>query len=307
MKFRGHESFFIRKGWLHKGLKHVRNDDRIFIAKDRNPTQVLGIGTNMVKSLQYWMQAVGLAEELRENNVTVQRLTNFANIVWEYDKYLEEEGTIWLIHYNLATNNDLATTWYWFYNEFNVKEFTKDDFVNSLNGYVRYNLEGQVALSSLEDDFACLINTYIPRRKTHPERVSPENTIDSPLGVLGLIDIIDSKAKIYRKINLKKDSIDPLILLAVIVDQYNKNGASMSREIKISSLLNDPCNIGKVFLLDLNTINYYLDILQEMGLIKVIRTAGLDVVKLTTDLSYDELLIEYYKGLNTVGLRGEND
>lgn len=81
----------------------------------------------------------------------------------------------------------------------------------------------------------------------------------------------------------------------------------MSREIKISSLLNDPCNIGKVFLLGLNTINYYLDILQEMGLIKVIRTAGLDVVKLTTDLSYDELLIEYYKGLNTVGLRGEND
>ena len=60
------------------------------------------------------MQAVGLAEELRENNVTVQRLTNFANIVWEYDKYLEEEGTIWLIHYNLATNNDLATTWYGF-------------------------------------------------------------------------------------------------------------------------------------------------------------------------------------------------
>ena len=136
MKFRGHESFFIRKGWLHKGLKHVRNDDRIFIAKDRNPTQVLGIGTNMVKSLRYWMQAVGLAEELRENNVTVQRLTNFANIVWEYDKYLEEEGTIWLIHYNLATNNDLATTWYWFYNEFNVKEFTKDDFVNSLNSYI---------------------------------------------------------------------------------------------------------------------------------------------------------------------------
>ena len=39
-----------------------------------------------------------------------------------------------------------------------------------------------------------------------------------------------------------------------------------------------------------------------MGLIKVIH-AGLDVVKLTTDLSYDELLIEYYKGLNTVGLR----
>ena len=47
----------------------------------------------------------------------------------------------------------------------------------------------------------------MPRRKTHPERVSPENTIDSPFRSLGLIDIIDSKAKIYRKINLK-DSID---------------------------------------------------------------------------------------------------
>lgn len=304
MKFRAHETFFIRKGWLRKGLKHVKNEPRIFVDKDINQTMELGIGTNMVKSLRYWMQAVGLTNETKRDNLTVQEFTDFGNIVWEYDGYIEEEGTLWFLHYQLASSEELATTWFWFFNIFNVKEFTKDDFVDALDGYVNYNLDsGQVAISSLEDDFTCLINTYIPRRKTHPEKVSPENTIDCPLGVLDLIDSTDNKNKIYKKMTLKKDSIHPLIVLAVMLDRYEKDDSKMNNEIKISALLNNPCNIGKIFVMDLNILNYYLDILQNLGYLKVIRTAGLDVVKLDTSLSSKYILKKYYEELNIVGLR----
>lgn len=34
MKFRAHETFFIRKGWINKGLRGVMRDGSIFISKE---------------------------------------------------------------------------------------------------------------------------------------------------------------------------------------------------------------------------------------------------------------------------------
>ena len=44
MKFRAHDTFFIRKGWLSKGMKYVQKKPDVFVAKDENPMDVLGIG-----------------------------------------------------------------------------------------------------------------------------------------------------------------------------------------------------------------------------------------------------------------------
>ena len=63
MKFRAHDTFFIRKGWLSKGMKSVSAKNDIFVAKDENPMDVLGLGSNMVKALRYWLQVVGLTQE----------------------------------------------------------------------------------------------------------------------------------------------------------------------------------------------------------------------------------------------------
>lgn len=63
MKFRAHDTFFIRKGWLSKGMKYVCNKPDVFVDKNDNPMDVLGIGSNMVKALRYWLQAVGLTTE----------------------------------------------------------------------------------------------------------------------------------------------------------------------------------------------------------------------------------------------------
>ena len=60
MRFRAHETFAIRKGWLHKGMKNVVNSPTVFIDKDVNPMEKLGLGTNMVKALRYWLQVAGL-------------------------------------------------------------------------------------------------------------------------------------------------------------------------------------------------------------------------------------------------------
>ena len=34
MKFRAHDTFFIRKGWLSKGMKYVCNKPDVFVDKN---------------------------------------------------------------------------------------------------------------------------------------------------------------------------------------------------------------------------------------------------------------------------------
>ena len=52
MRFRAHETFFIRKGWLSKGMKYVSQNPSVFVDTENKATDVLGIGSNMVKSLR---------------------------------------------------------------------------------------------------------------------------------------------------------------------------------------------------------------------------------------------------------------
>lgn len=291
MKFRGHETFFIRKGWLSKGLKNVSVDPAVFMGNSGNPMDVLGIGSNMVKSLRYWLQVVGLTSEPNSGK-REQKFTDFGKIIYENDPYLEEIGTLWLLHYNLAKNIKEATAWYYFFNEFKLVEFDREDFVRHISSFLRLNYE-EISERSLEDDYNCIINTYLPRIKSNPEKVQPESNIDCPLGELGLIDIVNKKTKSYRKVNPKKDSIHPLIVLAVIIEQ-----AKGSKEIRISSLQNDICNVGKIFNFDIITLTTILYELEKMGYIKVIRTAGLDVIRVEKNLDYLDCIKEYYVLIN---------
>ncbi|WMJ22911.1 DUF4007 family protein [Paludicola sp. MB14-C6] len=299
MKFRAHDTFFIRKGWLYKGMKNVNNDKYVFMNVNGNPMDILGIGANMVKSLRYWLQAVGLTEE-PSSGKRYQSFTDFGDIIFEHDRYIEEMGTLWLLHYKLATNINDATAWYFFYNEFKQRDFTRDEFVMQLDNFIRMNGEDEKAHRILTDDFNCIINTYVPRLKSNPEKVQPENNIDCPLGELNLIDIVNKKTKTYKKCTPKIDSIHPLIALAIIVDN-----AKESNEIKISSILNDKGNLCKVFNLDVITLTTLLNKIELMGYIKVIRTAGLDVIRLENNIQGDKAedrfkwcVKEYYNTIN---------
>lgn len=291
MKFRAHDTFFIRKGWLNKGIRNVNINPDVFISRDDNPMDVLGIGANMVKAMRYWLQATGLTIEPTTGR-RLQTLTDLGQIIFENDLYIEELGTLWLLHYNLVKTNMEATAWYFFFNEFNLSEFNRDDFVVAIQNYIRLNGD-EVSERSIEDDFNCIISTYVPRIKSYPEKVLPESNIDCPLGELGLVDIVSKKEKIYKKSCPKKDLLHPLIMLAVIID--NAKGA---KEVKISSLRNDIGNVGKVFNLDIISLTNLLFKIELLGYIKVIRTAGLDVIKIDTNMGFLECVGEYYRQIN---------
>lgn len=290
MRFRAHETFFIRKGWLSKGMKYVSQNPSVFIDSADKPTDVLGIGTNMVKSLRYWLQVTGLTSEPNSGK-RYQSFTDFGESVYKNDRYIEEVGTLCLLQYKIASNFENATTWYYFFNEFNMSEFTREDFVAALSNFVLIK-DGTAATRSLADDFNCIIGTYLPRYKSNSSKVSPENNIDCPLGELGLIDIFNKTKKSYKKSTPPIDFINPWVALGIIVD--NANGKT---EIGLNELLNAKHNIGKVFNMDAISMLELLRRIEKIGELKIIRTAGLDIVRLSNNWTFQECVDKYYESI----------
>lgn len=301
MKFRGHETFFIRKGWLSKGMKYVRKNAAVFVNKEEKPMDVLGIGANMVKSLRYWMTAVGITEEVKSGK-RIQKFTDLGKLIYKHDRYLEEEGTLFLLQYKLASNMENATAWYYFFNKFNMKEFTKEDFVRSLKIYVEMNYQDAMAAErSYSDDFICIVNTYLPRYKVAAKYQSPENNIACPFGELGLVDYVSKEKKIFKKSLADHNEIPPYIALAIIIEQANGQ-----IEISLDELLNKPNSIGKVFNLDIIALIDILRQLERLDELKLIRTAGLDVVTILSDMTAYECIETFYKTLTEIA-GGKNE
>lgn len=293
MKFRAHDTFFIRKGWLSKGMKYVCNKPDVFIDKKDNPMDVLGIGSNMVKALRYWLQTVGLTKEPNSGRRT-QSFTELGKAVFEHDRFIEETGTLFLLQYKLASNKEEATAWYYFFNEFSMSEFTKEDFVASLQNYVLMNeSNASVAIRSLNDDFACIINTYMPKQRSGSPKNGPENNIDCPFGELGLVDVFNKVRRTYKKTIPAVSSINPWVAMAVIQDQANGR-----KEISLNELLTAPCNIGKVFNLDALSMLDLLREIEKLGEVKIIRTAGLDIIRILSDGDFNSCVEMYYASLN---------
>ena len=292
MKFRAHDTFFIRKGWLSKGMKYVQENPCVFVDKEKNPMDILGIGANMVKALRYWLQAVGLTIET-SGRKREQHFTELGQCIFQYDRYLEEIGTLCLLQYKLATNLQDATSWYCFFNSFEMNEFTKEDFVLQLQKFIdEHEPASMPATRSLDDDFMCIINTYLPRYKTNQQRISAENNIDCPLGELGLVDIVNKKKKTYRKAIPAAMSLPAWIMLGMIIDSAKGN-----KEIALNDLLTKEGNIGKVFNLDAISMLEVLHKIERLDELKVIRTAGLDVVRINKERSFLECVKHYYSDL----------
>ena len=285
MKIKGHQSFHIRRGWIYKGLNEVRNDEFVFSRKDIVHTDLLGIGSNMVTALKYWLEALKLVDNKKEGSKTLIVPSKIGELILEKDPYLEEIETWQLLHYNLATNEEQATTWYWFFNEYKGNKFTKDNLFENLNSYIKQNYEKEVADRSLKDDINCLLNTYV-------ERVveSPEDNMESPFAELGLINIANKKNGELSYTKSYKNKVNVYLAYYII-----RNLAIDRENLDLKDIINSKNGIGNIFNLNSYEIMDILDSLQNLGYIKVTRTGGLDYVSFVDERNPIEELENMYE------------
>ena len=179
--FGRHETFHMRYGWLTKGYQEVRKDANVF--RSDEATVKLGVGKNMVDSIRYWMMACRLLESHPVS------LTSFADYIFAsnegVDPYLEDEATIWLLHWKLATNAEQATAWFWFFNQFHKPVFTSQALQTALGDFARTNLKSNYSVMTIKKDALVLTRMYC--RSTGNTSMPMEEALDSPLAILGLV------------------------------------------------------------------------------------------------------------------------
>ena len=278
LKLKRHESFSIREGWLAKGIKNVKEYGNVFALQ--NATDILGIGTNMVKSLKYWMTATKLIEEKNREIM----LSDFGSIINEYDPYLEDIFSWWLIHINMITNVDDAYIYNLFFNKCNIKTFTKRELYEKLYALLT-NEKLTFNENILQDEVNMIIKTY-----TIDEKIdNPENNFICPLSELNLLKKVDRDT--YEKNRPEIRNLPFWVvyyIICLLLDDRDN--------ISIDELLKEENSPAKLLNMDKNLINEYLDEMKKNDLIIINRTAGLNMVYLKKKLSLNEIVEEYFKG-----------
>ena len=188
MSFGRHETFALRFGWITKGYKALCKDQGIFESEEA--TIALGVGKNMVHAIRYWMIASKVVRA--EGSSLIQ--TSLGRLIFDaengYDPYLEDDATIYLLHWLIASNVRDATTFFWFFNYFHKPEFTQKELLDVLRDFVSENSHIKVSSNTLKSDLTLMLRMYEPsiENKSSPA----EEALDSPLSLLGMIREIEN-------------------------------------------------------------------------------------------------------------------
>ena len=75
---------------------------------------------------------------------------------------MEHPATLWLIHWQLAARED-KTTWFWAFNHYPAITFERDSLIKKLDRLVKDRNWSRVAKTTIKNDVACFIRTYVAR------------------------------------------------------------------------------------------------------------------------------------------------
>jgi hypothetical protein len=232
--FARHETFHPRFGWLKKGFDALCKDPDVFLREDA--AVVLGVGKNMVRSIRYWCDAFKLTSE--------NQPTPFGHQLFsQWDAYLEDVASLWLLHWFLLKPPCYATAWWITFNHLQQVEFTTDSLFEIMREFC-VNLNRNIAESSLRKDVNCILRMYTAQE--YKSNVT-EDTIDSPFVQLGLLKSAEESKHFLFNIGSKMN-LPPEVIVFTCFDYLtsfmeNKQQGTVS----ISRLLYEPNSPGMVF------------------------------------------------------------
>lgn len=290
--FGGHEKFTFRDGWLKKGIDAILHDPAIFNREDAFIT--LGVGKNMASSIRYWGLATGLFETKDHNTRVLKPSTLGATLLVDggWDPYLEDIGSLWLLHWRLASNQERGLIWYLVFSRYYDIEFRKSVMVEYLKTQI---VQRGICTTEamIEREFDVFIHTYVPSQNRKGEN---EETLNCPLVDLNLIQLTPSDS-VYRFNVGAKQSL-PTAIFGFALLEFLTERITRQRTVTLDECVFSPGSPGQVFKLDENSVTTYLEDLEMLtaGAIALHETAGLRQIYLHTvspELGW-QLLRGYY-------------
>jgi len=296
--FGRHETFSLRYGWLTKGFQEFqKNDGRVF--NDDAATVKLGVGKNMVNAIRYWLRATQMLEMMPDGLKTTelgQQILGHDG----WDPYLEDEATLWLIHWLSATNAEMATAWYWFFNCYHKVEFTVDEAANVLVDFVKQHFTGKHSERTVKHEINIILKMYCPLSVT--PKTDLEDIMDVPLATLGLVSTgMTSQHFISRP---ERRDLLPLGVFAFAVNEIFNQHKTPSLSI-VDLMYGDSLGvgIGSVFRLTEADLMAKLERLVSHypSYFNINETAGMNqLFRENSSINSLEFLRNYYEGMEQV-------
>ena len=268
--------------WLKKGYDYIKSGKSF---SDSDSVVELGVGKNMVSSIRFWMKAFNLIS-------LDDQLTPFAHKLLAdegFDPFLEDEGSLWLLHYQLVIQN-FSSSYSIVFNELRREkiEFTKDNFIS----YIKRKSEAEKSFfineKTLNEDFSVLSRMYLRSDSQSKDKD------DSFSGLLTELDLLRSINKNYEDLfiieNNERPEIPDEVILYALLD--NK---SFDVSINLNNIENDYNGVGAVFALSRpGILNKIENIVSKYPYIIYNDNAGVKELQFKKKPSPFSILAKYY-------------
>ena len=265
----------------------------------------LGVGKNMVRSIRFWSQVMGMAEaETKRSSLSV---TDFGRILLAekgVDPFLEDIRTLWLLHWNLATNiENPLLAWDFLLNRWHEPEVVRSAALKALQKEAEKQ-ENQLSMVTLQQHFNTFLHTYYPTRGRKGE--VQEDNLDCPLVELELILKIGEREldrcsgtheAIYVFNREEKPDISPELFVYCLSDFWEKRHGVEST-LTLREIAHGHGSPGQIFKLPEEDVRTRVEALAQQtdGFLKYMESANLQQVQKTRDRNSIELLKEIYSG-----------
>lgn len=282
--FSGHESFQCRQLWLKKGFDYLKAG-KSFTAEDA--VYELGVGKNMVTSIKYWLKAFNIIG-------TNDQITDFGDSLLRengFDEYLEDDASLWLLHYHLVTSN-FASIYSLIFNEFRREkiQFNRDNYT----AFVKRKAEGDKNINfnekTIRDDFDVFKKMYL---FSTDQGNSIEDSFSGLLTDLRFVKTIGKgKEELFYIENADRENLPVEILLYSILKNEN-----YGQSVSLNSLEQDHDGPSAIFALTRASLVSKLNEAADKYKDSVIYTdhAGVKELQFRTNIEPLDMLRYYYE------------
>jgi len=276
-RFTGHDTFPLRYGWLYKAVDFISNGGKLLTSNEENTRDAivkLGVGKNMINAIKYWGESTSVVVTESKNNSATQAISHNGMYLFGTshsvgkDPYLENIGSIWLIHFWLNFNADQLTAYRYFFNFSNFQHFEKVGLLDAL-------LEDASSLTTdstsnektIKKDLDCFFNTYCKKRKSKVAKVGEKITeehFSSPLVELNLVQ--DVGGGFYKSDLSVRDSLPIEVFIYALIEYVKfETLESQANSLDFDSIQTKPYSPGRIFRLSESGLGQLLDEAQKVS------------------------------------------
>lgn len=276
--FSGHESFACKSHWLKRGYDFVRGENNF---NDDDAVVRLGVGKNMVASIKFWLKAIGLLKDAG--------LVALANHLFDDDNgkdpYLEDIGTLWLLHFLLIQTGYATiykTTFVDYHRQRNIIEKSK------LQNYIKHICFDETGYKNLYNDntvkrdIGVMLHNYCAKNGGNVN-IEDSNSLFAPLNL-----ICETEKNTYRfNYDTRSDVPSLIFLYALLIKFEGRNSISFE----------DITELALIFCLTnndlLDIINHLCDLYPSEIIFSDV--AGIKELQFRATLNSMDVLDRYYE------------